>query len=389
MFFIERPYISDFFKATVRDNSIPVVNTNIAQKLGTYKGTNLISEDQVIEMVKKSENLPIYSTSENAIGWISKNLAFTDLPEKIESFKNKLKFRRQINPMFPRFYFKGVDLKDIGKIDFNKLPLPFIIKPAVGFMSIGVYKVSNREEWEQAVESIGREIKYAQKLYPAEVLNTTTFIIEECINGDEFAVDAYYNQSGKPVIMNIFNHAFSSDSDVSDRVYISSKKIIEENIKEFTEFLRQIGELTGVKNFPVHVELRRDRDGSLLPIEVNPMRFGGWCTTADITFLSYGFNPYLYYYMQKEPNWAEILEGKDGKLFSIIVLDNSTGVPGKDIRSFNYEKLLSRFERPLELRKIDFKQYPLFAFLFTETREDNFSELKYILDSDLTEFITI
>ena len=34
------------------------------------------------------------------------------------------------------------------------------------------------------------------------------------------------------------------------------------------------------------------------------------------------------------------------------------------------------------------KKYPVFGFLFIQTAKDNFSELKYILDSDLTEFIS-
>jgi hypothetical protein len=119
------------------------------------------------------------------------------------------------------------------------------------------------------------------------------------------------------------------------------------------------------------------------------MRFGGWCTTADISFLAYGFNPYLYYYSQKKPNWSEVLKGKEGKLFSIIVLDNSTGIDVDKIESFNYEKLLLGFEKPIELRKIDYKMYPVFGFLFTETREDNFIELKNILDSDLNEFVSV
>jgi len=51
--------------------------------------------------------------------------------------------------------------------------------------------------------------------------------------------------------------------------------------------------------------------------------------------------------------------------------------------------LLSTFENPLELRKFNFKEYPVFGFLFTETSQDNTIELKRILDSDLSEFITI
>ena len=184
------------------------------------------------------------------------------------------------------------------------------------------------------------------------------------------------------------HHIFSSDTDVNDRVYISSKEIIESNLEEFTSFAGKIGNLAGVKNFPVHIELRRDND-ILLPIEVNPMRFGGWCTTADISFMAYGFNPYLDYFTQRKPNWSEVLKGKEGKLFSIIVLDNSTGIGVDEITSFDYEKLLSNFEKPIELRKIDYKKYSVFGFLFTETREDNFIELKNILDSNLTEFISI
>ena len=388
MFFVDKPYISDFLKTTVRDNGIPVVGTEISKELDLYSGTKIISEKDAIKMAQESENLTIYTTSENSIGWISKNLAFSDLPGKIELFKDKLKFRELTKLIFPDFYYKSVRFEDLKNIQLSEFPIPFIIKPAVGFMSMGVYKVSNSEEWTNTIDSIIAETDQIKDLYPAEVLNTSSFIIEQCINGDEFAIDAYYNSNGEPVILNILRHVFSSDTDVSDRVYISSKEIIESNLVEFKEFAEKIGNLAGVKNFPVHIELRRDKDGTLLPIEINPMRFGGWCTTPDITFLAYGFNPYLYYYFQKKPNWPEILKGKEGKLFCIIVLNNSTGTDIDEITSFDYEKLLSRFEKPIDLRKIDFKKYPVFGFLFTETREDNFIEIKNILDSDLNDFIS-
>lgn len=389
MFFVDNPYVSDFFKKTVRDNNIPVVGTEAAKRLGLYDGTTVISEASAIEMVQEVENLSIYTTSENAIGWIAKHLSFSDLPGKIDLFKDKLKFRQLTKSIFPNFYFQGVGLNELKNIQFEQLPLPFIIKPTVGFMSMGVYKVTNYAEWIDTIASINVEIDQIKNLYPDSVLNTSSFIIEQCINGEEFAVDAYYNSAGEAVVLSILKHVFSSDADVSDRVYITSKEIVEQNLTEFTKFAGEIGRLAGVKNFPVHIELRRDGDGTLLPIEVNPMRFGGWCTTADISFLAYGFNPYLYYYNQDKPDWSQLLRGKEGTLFSVVVLDNSTGVEINQIKSFDYDKLLTKFKHPLELRKIDFQQYPVFGFLFTETEEDNFVELQDILDSDLREFITI
>ncbi len=388
MFFVDKPYVSDFLKKTLVDNKIPVVNTKITKDLNLYAGTKLISENEAIEIIKKSKYPIVYTTSENSIGWISKYLSFCNLPKKIEIFKDKAKFRKLTKSIFPNFYFREVYAKELNKIDFNELPLPFIIKPTVGFFSMGVYKINNIQEYNCAIDSITSQINQAKNIYPKEVLDTNSFIIEECINGEEFAIDAYFNSDKEVVILGIFKHLFSSDGDVSDRVYISSKNIIEKNIEEFTDFIEQIGKIADVKNFPIHVELRRDNNGVLLPIEVNPMRFGGWCSTADVTYLAYGFNPYVYYYLQKKPNWSEVLKDKKGKIFSIIVLDNSTGIKNDEIAFFDYEKLLSNFEKHLELRKIDYKKYPVFGFLFAQTRENNLIELEKILNSDLTEFVS-
>ncbi len=388
MFFVDEPYVSEFFKKTVKDNAIPVVGTEAAKNLDLYPGTKFISEDEAIELARTAGVHAVYTISENSIGWIAKHLTFSGLPEKIELFKDKLKFRELTKSIFPGFTFKGVRIEDLENIQFDELPLPFIIKPTVGFFSMGVYKVSNIEEWQDTIDLLHAEIDQIKGLYPDEVLNTREFIIEQLINGEEYAFDAYFDSTGEPVVLSILKHVFSSDADVSDRVYISSKEIIESNLDEFTDFARKIGALAGVKNFPVHIELRRDKNGTLLPIEVNPMRFGGWCTTADLSFLAYGLNPYLYYYSQIKPDWPEILKGKEGKLFSIVVLDNSTGIDTSEITSFNYEKLLSQFEKPMELRKVDHKTYPLFGFLFTETREENYIELENILHSDLTEFVS-
>jgi len=387
MFFADKPYISDFFRQTVRDNQIPVVGTEISKTLNLYHGTNIISEEQAIEMARASGDLKIYTTSENAIGWIAKYLAFSDLPQKITLFKDKVKFRELTRPLFPNFYFKEIRLEDLKTVDATKFPLPFIIKPSVGFFSVGVRKVASREDWRNAVDSILAEMEKRKSAYPEAVLDSSSFIIEECIDGDEYAFDAYFNAEGEAVVLSILKHTFASETDVSDRVYTTSKEIIEENLADFTKFADEIGKLTGLKNFPVHIEVRR-RDGVLLPIEVNPMRFGGWCTTADLSHLAYGFNPYLCYWRDEKPNWDEALQGKDGKLFSLVALDNSTGVPVNDIAAFDFDKLLSNFENPLELRKLDYREYSVFGFLFVETRTDNFAELKRILNSNLSEFIS-
>lgn len=388
MIFVDKPFVSDFFKKTIADNEYPVVLTDMAKALGFGDSRNGIDEASAVKEILGSNNLRLYSTSENAIGWIAEHLSATRLPGDIELFKDKARFRSLIKPLFPDFYFQEVSMEALENLSAEDLPMPFIIKPTTGFFSMGVYKVSALEEWRQVKRALRAEIRSVAALYPKEVLDTTMVIIEQCIEGEEFAVDAYYDADGNPVIVGIYQHIFSSAEDVSDRVYMTSKDIVEANLDPFAKFLKDIGNLAKVKNFPVHVEIRRDHSGAIVPIEINPMRFGGWCSTADMTYLAYGFNPYACYLSQKRPNWKEALENQNGKLYSIVVLDNSTGVDARDIDAFDYERLLSRFEHPLELRKIDYKEYPVFGFLFAETSQANFGELERILRSDLKEFIS-
>ena len=388
MIFVDKPYLSDFVKETSKNYNLPIVDTATAREFDLGAADNLVSEKEAIARLRTNPNTRIYTTSENAIGWIAKHFSFTDLPEKIEIFKNKAKFRALMRPMLPDFFFQEVPFQDLDALNINDLSLPFIIKPNVGFFSLGVHKVNKAEDWQQVKEAIQTEVHERDATYPDEVLNTTSFIIEEMIEGEEFAFDAYFDEDAAPVILDIYHHHFSSADDVSDRIYITSAEIIRQNLDDFTNWLGEIGKLAGVRNFPVHVEVRRTEKG-IVPIEVNPLRFGGWCTTADVAAAAYGFNPYVYYFENKRPNWDEIFATRQGKIYSMVILDNVTAYTNDKIKTFEYEALLERLENPLVLRKLDHKIYPIFGFLFMETSEENAKELDWMLKTDLREFIKI
>lgn len=387
MIILDKPYISDFLLDTLERNTIPVIHNQVVSEYAPVRILNLLSEVEAIKLFNGSGYPLLYTNSENSINWIENNLQHTSLPEKIRLFKNKVLFRNLIRDMFPDYFYKSVLVDDLKSLDITGFPLPFIIKPAVGFFSLGVYKVEKPGEWQETVQKILNEIDLIKDLYPPEVLHTGEFIIEECIDGDEFAIDCYFNENGMAVVLNIMKHIFSSGTDVNDRVYITSKEIIQNHVTSITEFLSEIGKRAGLSNFPAHVEIRIADDGKIAPIEVNPLRFGGWCSTPDLAWHAFGINLYEYLFQQKKPDWNSILENKDGAVFSNIVLNNSTGIEGRNILSFDYKKLLADFEKPLELRKADFGKFPLFGFLFCETRKQNMQELERILMSDLKEYV--
>jgi len=72
----------------------------------------------------------------------------------------------------------------------------------------------------------------------------------------------------------------------------------------------------------------------------------------------------------------------------MIVLDNTTGIRAEEIDSFDYNKLLNNFPNIMEFRKIDYKKYNVFGFLYTESGDEERSILEWILNSDLREFIS-
>lgn len=389
MIILDRPYVSEFLKNTISENQIPILKTPLLDEFNINGNFVCKTETEFIEYFKQIPDSKIYTNSENAINWISQNLSFTSIPEKINLFKDKVLFRDLIRGLYPDFWYKSLNVEDFDKIDINQIPKPFIIKPAIGFFSMAVYRVNSNEEWEPVKAKIHRELERVKGIYPKEVMDTGKFIMEQIIDGDEYAIDASYDQKGGLVIYNIMHHVFASGNDFSDRLYITSEKIMREKLAGFEDFLSRIGKLAGLRNFPLHVEVRVDKTGKILPIEVNPLRFGAWCTTADATWYAYGFSSIASFFSGNKPDWEKILASKKGKTYALMVIENSTGHEAVQIKSFNYDKLLADFEKPLELRKIDWHKYPVFAFLFAESRDENFAELERILKSNLSEYIVL
>lgn len=89
------------------------------------------------------------------------------------------------------------------------------------------------------------------------------------------------------------------------------------------------------------------------------------------------------------PDWDHLKRLDPELVYALVVLNNSTGVAGKEIASFDYDTLLTMVHNPLELRKTDFHKFPLFGFLMCKVPANDMSDLHKLLHSDLKEFITL
>ena len=153
---------------------------------------------------------------------------------------------------------------------------------------------------------------------------------------------------------------------------------------KFAIILKQIGERIDARNLAVHMELRVTQDEKIIPIEVNPMRFSGWCTT-DVAKYAWGINVYEYFMQQKKPDWNEILANASRGVFYFSMAEVPEGLDKNRIKSFNYEKFLKNYSNILEVRRINPKNNPLFAIIFGYTQDRE--EVKQILQLNTKDYI--
>ncbi|RTY83373.1 ATP-grasp domain-containing protein [Flavobacterium sp. ZB4P23] len=385
MFLIDKPFVSDFLIKTIKDNNYKIIATKVAKELVKDDSLAWIAEEEAITLLKNNPEISLYSNSENALAWIDQYYGESELSSQLQVLKNKVKFRELIKELFPDFYFKQISIEEIQRLSDDEIRFPFVIKPAVGFFSIGVHIVENEKDWVKAKSELQPD--KLKSIFPENVLNTSNFIIEEFIRGEEYAIDYYYDNNGDAVLLNVLHHLFSSGTDTSDRVYSTSKAIIEKYKIDLEYFLSKIGKELHLKNFPAHAEVRIDENGKIIPIEVNPLRFGGFCTTADLLGVTLGFNEYKCFCENKKPDWNTIFKGKENKTFSVIILDNNSGIIPSDILGFNYSGLAKDFEKPIVIRELNINKYPVFGFAFIESAASNKKELNDILTSDLRKYI--
>ena len=289
MLILEKPYVSETLINTAVKNNLPVLRNSMSELLVSrgYK-LNLYDDMEFVEEYHKRHRL--YSMSENGLGWIVEHIKDQELIDKIELLKDKATFRRICRDMYPDFFFEEVKMNELVNMNTDNLKFPLVLKPSVGFLSVGVYVVHNEIEWKAAIDDLEKNFVKSSAQFPEFVIGTAKFLIEEYIHGEEYAVDAYFDAEGNPAILNIYHHRFASESDTSDRLYCSSKALYDKYEKPFTDFLVNINKVIGLRNFPMHIEFRYN--GCMaIPIEINPLRFAGFCLNELQTHI-----PHLFYY---------------------------------------------------------------------------------------------
>ena len=373
---LHESFISPLFLDTIKKNNWPVFAEGKMKQELEKKEISVLTENELKE--KFSLNPIIYFNAEDCLAFIKKFSKDEKLKENIAFFKDKYALKKEIKKEYPEFF-----IAELRKKDFDSFVVPkgreLIIKPLVGFHSVGIKRFSSQEEWNKIKKEILLECEKYSKVFDENVLSDKVFLVEDYIKGDELVCDAFFNSEGKPVILGLYHHPFSDENDFRDLVYYCSSDFVKENYSKIKGFLDLIASKRFFKNFPIHMEVRI-KNGKVYPIEVNPLRFGGF-GLADLPFHAFGINSFELFFEDKKPDWNKIFSKKDKNFYAFIVGQTPSNFnPDKEtIKTDEYKKT---FKKILNYVPIDASKYKFFSTTYSESNklEDLTNYLNYDFD---------
>lgn len=382
MLILEEPYVSPLLVEWAADVRHPVLGNAFAQSLvADGARLNLVDADEAAARIDAGER--VYSNSENALDWVLEHTHNEPLAHAIRFSKDKAEMRKALAPLSPGLFYRVCDREQLAQVDATELPLPVVLKPAVGFCSMGVYTIESADDWAAALADIEAQERVWAQRYPGSVVDMGSFVVEGYITGQEYAVDMYYDAEGRARCLNVMRHDFAGADDTSDRLYNTSHDLVVRMAPLLEQRLDQVNEVLGARDFPAHVEVRVDESGSIVPIEFNPLRFAGLGGT-DLAYWAWGLRTYEAFLEGADVDVAALSVPHAGKVFTMSLLNPHAQADLS--RPFLYDEFAARFSKVLDFHRFDANAVGSYGFLFLETDEATADELDFLLHSDLLEF---
>jgi hypothetical protein len=380
MVILEYPAEFGLLLSWLEKSKHPVLANGCARDLaGSGRDLNLVGEDEAIRRLGAGER--VYTCSETALEWVVANSPDESLVRAIGICKDKAALRRAIRNADPDFFFMECTAAELGGLDYASLPSRFVVKPNRGFCSVGVFIVESEGDWEEALAAIaGGRVSSA---YPQGVIDGGTYVIEQFVEGAEYALDLYFDGYGAPHVLNVLRHDFASPEDTSDRLYVTSPRIVADMRPRFESWLATLNAELGFSDFCIHAEVRV-RDDIIRPIEFNPLRFAGIGGT-DISHYAYGFRTYEAYLEDRAPDWDEALRKADGEVFAMSFIMAEPDVPaGAD---FDLDAFCAPLDHVIDARRLDTAETGAWAFVFAKADESRASSLDHLMNADLHAYV--
>ncbi len=318
-------------------------------------------------------------TSEASLQIVREALTDESKKNAINVLKDKFRFREIVSQLYPNYQFKKVAFDDIVNLKIDKKT---IIKPSKGFFGIAVKTIDEKTDLQSLSKEIHQEIEKTYSVFSEEMLSKNEFVVEDYIEGEEYAVDMFYDENGTPHIVNIYHHPMPRIPDYLHMLYYSSKAVFDKTYDKAVTFFKQLNDILKVKNLVLHAEFKYDTE--FIPVEINAMRYGG-VGLGNLIYHAIGLDPYQCFKEGKTPDWGEIWNKYQDDNFAFLIAYNGTNID-KSRYEPDVKKLKGECTEVLYEAIFDYKsQLTLGVFCLKETEQN----LQKLLNIDFNDYFKL
>jgi hypothetical protein len=355
------------------NNKIYLITSNA--EAGTMETLPLTEEIEIIsnEQLEQSDlyfkvHQKVCVTSETSIEIISSRMD-SNRANAIKILKDKFAFREILSKIHTNYQYQFIEINDIENL---KIKEKSVIKPVKGCFGTAVRIIEPNTDFDKLRVELSAELQKNGAVFSETVLSKDNFIVEQYIDGEEYAVDMFYNANGEPCIINIYHHPMPNNKAYLHMIYYSSKDVFDRIYDKAKAFFIELNKILGVTNFAMHSEFKLNNEG-LMPIEINAMRFGGM-GLGNLAFYSFDINPYTYFLNNNEPDWQSIWNKNANSIFTFFIAYNSEKKSVNEHKP-NIEKLKQQFTEVLLEQKFEYQKQLAFAIYYLKETESNIVKL--------------
>jgi len=306
-----------------------------------------------------------------------------DDPEKrdlIITLKNKVECRQALAKLFPNFYFKEISISDIPTFELAPSE-KYFIKPIKGYWGSAAYPLNKDTDRNTLSKEISHQLQIRSGIFSDQVVAKDRLIVEEFIDGEEYAVDMFFNEDGEPVITNICYHPLPKKMEYLHVVYYTSFDVFHLLYNDLIRFFSTLNKTLNARNMPIHGEFKLHR-GKLTPVELNPLRFGS-DGFADLSYHAFGFNPFLCFAQNCAPDWDKVWQGRKEKVYAFYLGYNGSNLDTNKCRPDlrNFRKLFSNI---LADNAMNYQSTLAFSVMYIE--ENNLDRIHELLEVEFNEY---
>ncbi len=294
----------------------------------------------------------------------------------ITTLKDKYSFRKALTNIYPEYRYQFVKASEISSL---KITRKSVIKPVKGVFGTAVRTIDRDTDLTNLATELTMELSKNASIFSDSVLSQADFLVEEYIEGEEYAIDMFYDADGNPRIMNICHHPIPENRAYLHILYYFSQEVFDRIYTKAKYFFTQLNQILNVTNITMHCEFKLDGD-KLMPIEINPLRYGGM-GFGNMGFHALGINPYTYFLNNIEPDWQTIWKDNREDIFCFFIAYNGANINVTESKP-NQQRLKQQFTEVLLECSFDYQTQLAFGiYCLKETKENLANLLKIDFDN--------